>query len=431
MSTMFIQLPPMNLLRPTSVYFLGEVLNRLVPFLLIPVLTRYLTPDEYGIVGLFAVVLGIIGPLSHLNLAGAVGRFYFEREASISDFPNFIANCLYLSTAGAIVIGLLALTFADPIGSLSSFPPSWLWSVIVVSYGNSLGLVILGLWQMRQQARPYILFMFLRTVMNFGLAITLVVYYGFNWTGPIVAQVLSMSIFGVVAIWLLVRGGWIKLGWNRQYAKLALSFGLPLIPHAIGSLLVALVDRVFISHACGLAGVGIYTVSYQISMVVLFATDSFNRAWVPWFYQKLTERDPRTLARIVRATYFYFLAVLTATVLFGLLIPPALKYFVGVQYAESSKYVLLLAIAFAFQAMYKMVTNYIFFSKRTYLLAYITGAVAVFNISLCILLIPRYHLYGAAVATLLSYLATFIVTWIVAARCYAMPWRLSRQPARA
>lgn len=429
MSTKLIQLPPMNLLRPTSVYFVGEILNRLVPFLLIPVLTRYLTPEEYGIVGLFQVVLGIIGPISHLNLAGAVSRFYFERKESITDFPNFIANCMYLSTAGAIVVGLLTLLFANPIGSLSSFPPAWLWSVIVVSFGNSLGLVILGLWQMRQQARPYILFMFLRTLMNFGLAITLVAYYRFNWTGPIIAQVGSMSVFGVLAVYLLARDGWIKLGWNKQYAVLALRFGVPLIPHAIGSLLVALVDRVFLSHACGLAGVGIYTVSYQISMVVLFATDSFNRAWVPWFYEKLTERDPKTLTRIVRATYFYFIAVLIGAVMFGSLIPPALKYFVGAQYAESSRYVLLLAIAFAFHAMYKMVTNYIFFSKRTYLLAYITGAVALFNISLCIWLIPRYELYGAAVATLLSYMASFVVTWIVAAKCYAMPWRVKRVAA--
>jgi O-antigen/teichoic acid export membrane protein len=428
MSSIFRQLLPGRVVQSTSVYFIGEILTRIVPFLLMPVLTRYLSPEHYGLFGVFQVLFGIAGPVIHFGVSGAVSRFYFDRDDKDFSFPVFIANCLYITSAAALIVGLLTVIFAVPLGHLASFPPEWLWTIVVVAFGNSVGMVLLGLWTVRQQAQAFISFVFIRTLINFGLATILVVYFHFGWEGPVLAQVITICAFAVIAVLILAYKGWIKLGWNTRYAVEAVKFGAPLIPHAIGFMVIALIDRLFIAHYNGLRDAGIYTVSYQIALVIQTATDSFNRAWVPWLYEKLKQEKYSVLRKIVKVTYLYNAAVLISAVLLGISAPLILSFFVGNKYTEASRYVLLLALSFAFEGMYKMVTNYIFFSKKTYLLAYITGGTALGNIGLNFWLIPRYGIMGAAVATVVSYFASFIVTWIVAARCYRLPWGLKPDP---
>jgi O-antigen/teichoic acid export membrane protein len=193
-------------------------------------------------------------------------------------------------------------------------------------------------------------------------------------------------------------------------------------------MVIALIDRLFIAHYNGLRDAGIYTVSYQIALVLQFATDSFNRAWVPWLYERLKQGQPSVLLKLVKATYLYNAVVLVCALLLGAAAPWILSVFAGDRYAESSRYVLLLALGFAFEGMYKMVTNYIFYSKKTFLLAYITGGTALLNIGLNFWLIPRYGIMGAAVATVISYFTSFIATWLCATRCYRLPWRLKPDP---
>lgn len=423
------QLIPLRVVQSTSVYFIGEVLTRIVPFLLIPVLTRYLSPEHYGLFGVFQVLLGIAGPVIHFGLSGAVNRFYFERDDEKFDFAVFVANCLYITSAAAVIAGLIIALFASPLSRLASFPPDWLWAVIVVSFGNSVGMVLLGLWTVRQQAHAFIGFVFLRTLINFGLATIMVVTFKFGWQGPVLAQVFTMIAFCAISIMIMVFKGWVKLGWNSHYALEALKFGAPLIPHSIGFMVIALIDRLFIAHYNGLHDAGIYTVSYQIALIIQTATDSFNRAWVPWLYEKLKQGKQAVLLKIVKVTYLYNVVVMLAAVLLGIAAPLILPFFVGTKFVEASRYVLLLAASFAFEGMYKMVTNYIFFSKKTYLLAYITGGTALGNIGLNFWLIPRYGIWGAAVATVISYCMSFVVTWIVAARCYTLPWGLKADTA--
>jgi O-antigen/teichoic acid export membrane protein len=83
-----------ELLRSSTVYTLSTVINTAIPFLMMPVLTRYLAPTDYGIVAMFAVLVGIINPFVGLSLHGAVSVRYFVKEKA--DLPRFIAKCFMI-----------------------------------------------------------------------------------------------------------------------------------------------------------------------------------------------------------------------------------------------------------------------------------------------------------------------------------------------
>jgi O-antigen/teichoic acid export membrane protein len=69
-----------SLFRSASVYTLTQAINSAIPFFLMPILTRYLTPTDYGIVAMFGVLLSFVAPFTGLSIHGAIARQYYDRD---------------------------------------------------------------------------------------------------------------------------------------------------------------------------------------------------------------------------------------------------------------------------------------------------------------------------------------------------------------
>jgi len=410
--------------RTAAIYTGSNVLNAAVPFLMLPVLTRYLTPVDYGIVAMFNVLVGVTAPFAGLSVHGAINRYYFDRERL--DFPRFVANCILILAAGTIIVSLVLLFSAGYVSRITGFPASWLWAVPAVSFFRFFTLIVLALWQVRMMALRFGLYQILLTSFNLGISIWLVVGLGMDWRGRIEGELAALAVFAVAGFVVLSRGGWLRYEFDPGYIRRALRFGLPLIPHTLGMWAITMIDRVFITNMVGISATGVYTVGYQIGMIIAIVQESFNRAWAPWLFGKLENGEPGIKTTIVKITYLYFVLIIAAALLLSLAAPWFLSFFVGKDFASSSRYVLWIALGYAFNGMYKMVTNYIFYAKKTHLLAVVTFLTALVNIILNYILISWKGAIGAAQATTLAFLFSFLFTWFVSARVYEMPWRLKR-----
>jgi len=167
---------------------------------------------------------------------------------------------------------------------------------------------------------------------------------------------------------------------------------------------------------------GLYTVGYQLALIVELVAVSFNSAYTPWLFEKLTNADHSTKRRLVRFTYVQFAAMAVLAVGVALVMPWVAVHLLGSSFAESSRYVGWFALGFLFSGMYYMVTNYIFFAQRTAYLAAVTITIAIINIPLTYILITLNGGIGAAQATAISLGLSFVFTWIVSQRVYPMPW---------
>jgi len=110
--------------------------------------------------------------------------------------------------------------------------------------------------------------------------------------------------------------------------------------------------------------------------------------------------------------------------LYSFLIGPIYRIFVGTDFVEGEKYILWIALGFAFNGMYKMVVNYIFYAEKTYLLAIITTITAVVNITITYFLVSRIGAIGAAYSLCVSYLISLLLTWYFSNLVHPMPWNL-------
>lgn len=413
-----------SLLQNTGVYTVTSLINAALPFLLLPILTRYLTPESYGIVSMFTLLSTIVTPIVGFVVNGAISRMYYDND--LTDLREYVFNCILLVTINTCLVIFIVLINLNPLSTLTKFPKEYLWSVVIYSLSQVIVSIILALWQVNKKAFLYGVFSILQTITNFILSIILVVSFGMGWKGRVLGQLISSIIFAVISLVVLQKNRWIKISVNKKYLIHIVMFGLPLIPHALSGTIISMTDRLFITNMEGLAATGVYTVGYQVGSMINLLAVSFNNAYVPWLYERLKINSNGTKMKIVKFTYLYFIAILLIALVLGLGAPVFLTMFLGKSFNNSGVYVLWIAIGYAFNGMYLMVVNYIFYAQKNGSLAFVTFLTAIINIILNYIFIKKFGAIGAAQATTIVFVIKFVMVWILSSRVYEMPWSLKK-----
>ena len=412
-----------SLLRSSTIYAAANIVNFLIPLLMIPVLTRYLDPADYGIISMFQVLVGVIIPFIGLNTQGAIARKYFERENT--DLAKYIGNCFIIMFLCSLLASFIIWIFANQFSSIISIPKGWLWTIVAIPIGQFIIRVVMTLWQVQVNPFKYVTYQFMQISLNLILTIYLIVVLGRKWEGRIIAQVITVFLLSTVTIILLFKNGWLKFSFDARYFNHALKFGVPLLPHILSSISIVTMDKFFLKYLVGIASVGIYMVGFQIASIIEMLAASFNKAYVPWLYERLKKNNLKIKLRIVRFTYCYFILILLFAVTFSFFTSMILQFFVGKEFIGAAKYILWLAIGFAFNGMYYLVANYFFYAEKTHTLAIISFVTALANIALNYTLIKANGTIGAAQATALTFFLGFVLTWFLSNKTYKMPWKLA------
>jgi O-antigen/teichoic acid export membrane protein len=415
-----------SLLGDTFIYTGANILNAAIPFLLLPVLTRVLTPADYGTVAMFGIVVTIMGAFTGLSVHGAVGVRYFQLDRE--RMPPYVGACLAILAASSVVALCLVAAGRRWLESITQVPGDWLLVAVLVSSAQFVINIRLSLWQVQRKAVRYGAFQISQSLVNAGLSLLLVVGLGMAWRGRALGQAVAVTAFMVVALILFLRQAEASRPTTMDDARDALRFGVPLIPHVIGGLLIATTDRFMITNLMDVAQAGIYVVALQMGMVLGLLTDSFNKAYAPYLMGALVREDPARDRKIVRGTYLYFVAVTLAALALGVAAPELLGVLVGERFRSAAGAVLYVAMGYAFEGMYYMVTGYVFFTSKTRYLAVVTIASGAFNVIMTYILIRVNGVPGAAQAFMLSQAMIFFCTWWLAQRFRPMPWRTALFP---
>ena len=393
-----------------------------IPFLLLPVLTRYLTPSDYGIVATFQVVLGFMIVFVGLNGNGAVMVNFFKLDGQ--SLKIYIGNMFFIIFVIVIVILGFLCILNSTLSNFIKFPSPWLFVSVIVALGQVIVSLVLVLWQAERRALAYGSFNICNMLVNVSLSLFLIIAIGLKWQGRLLGIVISSFVFALISLFILCKKRYIILSFNKEYIKDALLFGIPLIPHALGGWIITGIDRIFINSMVGVTATGIYVVGYQVGMIISLLAVSFNTAWAPFLFEKLKEDNYSEKLQIVKYTYVYCISLIGLALLLGFVAPIILTFFVGNNFYGASKYVIWIAIGYAFEGIYLILGNYIFYAKKTYLLSLVTFACALCNLILNYLLIKHNGALGAAQSTCFTYLVFCTLTWFLSSKVYKMPWML-------
>jgi len=409
-----------KLFKNTFIYAGSSVINQAIPFFLLPIMTRYLTPTDYGIVATFNVLLGVMVVFVGLSMHGAINVNFFKLNKN--ELKEYIGNVFSILFSNFLLVFIIVYILKSYFSFFTKFPENWIPYIVVVALFQSIFAIILGLWQVEQKPLPYRLFQISRNILDTSLSVVFVVLFCWGWQGRLLGVIIASIVFGLLSIFIIIKRKYITISLNKEYIKDALFFGVPLIPHALGGWIITGIDRIFINSMVGVDATGIYTVGYQVGMIIGLLTNSFNLAWSPFLYEKLKENNYLTKIKIVKFTYLYDVAIVIIALALSFIAPYFLKFFVSENFYFSYKYVLWIALANAFGGMYFMVANYIFYVKKTYILAWVTFSSAGINIVLNYFFIKANGAIGAAQATTITFFVQFIMVWMLSAKVYKMPW---------
>ncbi|GAC1433690.1 MAG: oligosaccharide flippase family protein [Burkholderiaceae bacterium] len=408
------------------IYTVTAAFSAGVPLILLPILTRLFSPEEYGKVAIFAVVVQILGTLTGLSVHGAVGMRYFDRDRL--DFPRYVASCLTILLASTALVLVLVLITLPWLEKFTKLPGYWLVLAVLLSGSNFVIQTQLSIWQASKQPLRFGILRITQALTDLVLSLLLVIVAGLAWQGRTGAIAVAGFLTAAVAFVTLLRGKWLRFPIERDYIKNALHFGVPLIPHAIGWMLIAMIDRFLISNILDVASTGIYMVALQIGLVMTLMNDALNRAYSPLLIEALSVGDPKRDVKIVRATYTFFLVLLVLGIALGLLAPAILGVLVGTKFQAVAPVVIFITIGQAINGMYYMVATYVFYAGRTASLAVITLSSGLLNIAISYWLLKTRGLEGAGQAFLIAQAVLFLGTWWLSQRSRPMPWLLALRP---
>lgn len=406
-----------------GVYLFSNILNAVIPFILLPILTRYLSPSEYGEVAMFQTLMGAVGAFVGITFVGSAGRKFYDTDLKQGELAEFIGSCIQLILIFSLVVLSLCFLFKIQLSEWIGIKTEYIiWAVIVASFAVII-TIRLDQWQIRKQAIKYGVLQISQSLVNMLLSLLFVVVFLKGAEGRINSQIIVSFIFVMLALYFLKKDSLLKVFTLRKdYLQEALKFGIPLIPHIAGSFLLVSADRFIINKEIGIAEAGIYMVAVQLTAAIGIVFDAINKAYIPWLFEKLRANQLKEKQKIVKLTYIWFCLIILGVMLSFFVGQPLVVLIAGEQYAQAGKVIGWLALGQGFQGMYLMVTNYIFYSKKTGLLSLASISSGILNLILLIVLVRTLGLEGAAIAFAISMCIRFLLTWWIAHKRHPMPW---------
>ena len=415
----------MSLYKSTLIYGVSNALIPASAFLLLIVLTNFLTPAEYGIVTMFVILMGMGQACIGINVHGAIGRRYYDRDKI--EFPEYVTNGLGIILATGLLFIIASFVLGPFLSRWTNLSSPWLALTFLMCSCQMVCWTMSALWVSMAKPIPYTLFQVYISGVTLVGVLLLVVYGGMTWEGRILGQGFALCSAGCIALIALYRKGLITFTFRKDYLRHALAFGLPLIPHSVGIWIITATDHWLIKTFFGMDELGIYGVGIRIGMLIMLAQDAFNRAWMPQFYERLKSGSDEDHKYVIKVTYGFNVCILAVALLFGLVAPYIFSLFLGEAYLESSQYVLWIALGYAFNGMYKLVANIFYYLHKTGILAIVTVITAILNVVISYFLIKALGSIGAAIGTMTAFLLMYIFTHILAVRHYKLPWNPLRK----
>jgi O-antigen/teichoic acid export membrane protein len=400
---------------------LSNVINASVPFLLLPFLTSNLSTAQFGLISLFMTFSGFISPFIGMNSEGSIMVNF--TNSSITK-KLFIWNCIFVSFCSLLILLTTIIIFNTHLSRITSLPLTLLVLAVIVAFFKFQIDLLLAIKQSFGNSIQYGLIQIGNSILNVFLTFIFINNMESKLDGRLYGILLSTILFAFFSWIHLRRINLIQIKNYKKYINAILSFGFGLLPHSIGGLILVLINRFIVAKIIGLEAAGIYSLASQIALVIGFITLSFNNAYVPWLYNKIsTSLDSKDeKIRIVRLTYLYFIALLIFTVLYVYIAPHIFKIFIDQKFDEVYKLLPFIAFGYWFQGLYFMVVNYIIFLKKTVIQSVITIFTGLISIPITYYLTYNYGIEGTCVAFSFSYLILFLLSWILSNKLYHMPW---------
>jgi len=410
----------LDLLNHSKNYFFTAAFAQGIIFLAMPLLTRILSPADYGIYQVFRSYAEIFAILLTLNFHGAVSRYYYDSRPDLNEF----VGASILGSQLAIAVAALVLFFSPiQIAEFLKIPVTLVWLLVGVTAIKVVDSVFNQLTVAAKESQRYSLVNNARAILSLSLGVALALllkqdkYYGLAF-----GQALGGLLVGVY-IFTLIRD---KIHWRvkREHLIFIVGYSVPLVPYVVSTMFLDKLDRILINKIVSASSAGLYSFAYNIGMVVSMVTDALNGAFIPDWFRLMREEKYEEVNVITLKTFRFVLLASVGALLFSY------EVFALISSAEYHAALLIMPIiisGYLFDFLSKVYLRNLGLARKM-LEASLLGIITVaLNFGLNVIFLPIFGYVAAAYSTLASYVFLTALAWATSKyilKHTVVPWRI-------
>lgn len=380
-----------------------------INFVTIPLFTRLLGAEQYGLYSVFHSWVIIIMCFITLECRSGLGtaRYVFKEN-----YEEYKSSSLLLGLSAAMIFILISIVFRNQLSGIFGYSPSIVILIFICALAYHLVEFAKNAYIYEKKAQK-------NFVLSVSLAIlTVTLSYFFLKTECFKEKFLA-RVFGDVLPYLIISAVFVILTlkkippkYNKEYWKYCFVMGFPIVFHGLSQDILKQSDRIMMQHM-GYAGatLGVYSFFCTYTAIVNVVLTALNTTWCPFYYDDLNEKAYEKLKNKCK-NYLELFTVVTCG--FLLVSREMCYFFSNKEYWSGMNVIPVLVIGIYFIFMYQFPVNFEFFHKKTKIIAVGTFSAAIVNIILNMFLIPKSGMYGAALATAVSYGLLFVAHYVIA-----------------
>lgn len=405
----------------SALYTISGVFSKCVSFLLLPIYTIFLSPEDYGIKDLILGFNSMVTYLMLLSLDSALMRFHVDCKDDKKKLQALFSTVFWFVSAFSIAITVLCLIF-------NSYVTSWLLEGISFFPYVVLGLVIL-VFNVLQTLHRRFLEATLQGVKQTVISIIGVVgtafftllfisFFSVGVTGALGAMALVNLGYVVYMIIDLGKNAILRLTFDVKLLAKCLKYSLPLVPHNMSNYIATFFSRVLLNISTGLSSVGLYSVAVQFASVIDTFQDSVGHAYRPWLNNILKNENQVNYRKRIKAvssllvTGYGFIFIL-----FALFSEELILVMIANSYHEAWKLIPPLVIAYSINVIYYFyIYQCMYFHDTNKMIFVVSILGSLLSVIISYLVVPFWGAYGNIAAIAVSITIRSLMLMIIATR---------------
>jgi O-antigen/teichoic acid export membrane protein len=403
-------------------YFITSVINNALPFILLPVLTHYLLPDDYANITLFSTYFAVLNAFSGAAIKAYIANIFFSKS------NEFIAK--NIGNSLVIIIGFsfgftILLYFAHSLTpNMLGLDLLWLLLVPVASAGYLIFQLALSVMRNQMRVLKFSYHQIGNTILNTMISLLLVAVILIGWQGRVLGILVSFIISAGFSICYLKRQDLLNFTINVSYFKKIFKFVLTLAPNSLQSILVSKIGILFLQFFFTKEILGIYSVGFQVAYSVMILIITLDMSWSPYFFKQLSDKSNNKITT-VRLLYAHIGIVLAGVIFVNVFAEFIIKLMTSKAYYSAVEFIPWLTFGFLFNAV-------VVFTKPALIKAQLEKDIGLVSaVNLIIMVILNYFLtnaygyIGVAYAFFVTYLIMFLMVVVILAikrKTINLPW---------
>ena len=432
--------PLKQLAGQTMIYGLSTILARIINFLFVPIYTRLLTPESYGVVTEFMAYIAVLQVVLVMGLE--TGCFRFANKEGVNS-DKVYSNAFVTVFAVSATFLALMLAFAGPISSALGYEG---YGSCIRYVGGILALdsVTAILFARLRQENKALKFALIKTVkIVTETAANLVLFLWFpkhvdsaEWllnfipATPDFSYVIFAIFLSCIVCGLIFIPDFLRLSFrlDGKLLKQMLAYSIPLMVAALPGVVNDFLDRILFRYfdtnaEAWRSSLGLYQAAVKLAVIMNLFIQMFRYAAEPFFFRRAAEKDSRVLYATVQEYFtafcgLVFLGVILYIDVVALILGPQFRSAVGVVPIMLLSY-MILGMLFNVSMWYKL-------SGKTNMAIWITLSGLAVTAAVIIVFMPKYSYWAAAFGHLASYVVMFVISSVLGAKYYPIPYRWGR-----